>query len=352
VRPMDPSRVRSLIADWRELENDGEDPQEDEEATGDQLTSLDFRLKQGSTPFVDFAVWRPYGARFGRMLKFNAFLPLPTGGYQTKEINGPASFEEWRKSWRVFAFTMVVLKAATPVKLAKYEQRIAKLHSEYPTMWWIVGMADIRMRSEHMERVRRKLAREAIEKLKAENVGISKGTLEVSWDTVFREAARDDAFWNEQVDKKALMFATNLRSANQLTDDGVGKVSELQETGAASSLKKAKRERSASASPRRANPNQERRARDKAKKKLKAAQTPGVKGKTKGNGGGKGKDDGRFSHDASGGQLCWLWNHKVGGCADPCPNGRTHACEWCKAAGHRSIACPSKPAGWQPRVRD
>ena len=120
VMPLDPATIRTLIAEWRELENDGEDPQEDEEATGDQLATLDFRLRQGSTPFVDFAVWRPFGARFGRLLKFSAFLPLPSGGFQTKEINGPACFEDWKKSWRVFVFGMVALKAASKSKLEKY----------------------------------------------------------------------------------------------------------------------------------------------------------------------------------------------------------------------------------------
>ena len=112
VMPLDPATIRTLIAEWRELENDGEDPQEDEEATGDQLATLDFRLRHCSTPFVDFAVWRPFGARFGRLLKLSAFLPLPSGGFQTKEINGPACFEDWKKSWRVFVFGMVALKAA------------------------------------------------------------------------------------------------------------------------------------------------------------------------------------------------------------------------------------------------
>jgi hypothetical protein len=224
VRAMDPEMVRRLVAEWRQFENDGEDPQEDEEATGDQLASLDFRLRQGSTPFVDFAVWRPYGARFGRLLKFSTYQLLATGGYQTKEINGPASFDEWRKSWRVFAFAMIVLKAATRSKLEKYETRIARLNEQYPAYWWVIGVADIRMRSEHMERVRRKLARETAANLTPP--GTSTFNPEMPWDSVFREAARDDPYWYENVDKKALMFATQLRSGRQLNDEGIGSVVE------------------------------------------------------------------------------------------------------------------------------
>lgn len=159
VKLLNPANIRTMIADWRELENDGEDPleEEEEEATGDQLTALDYRLKQGAMPFVDFAVWRPFGARFGRLLKFVDYFPQPKEGFVTKEINGPVSFEEWKKSWRVFVFAMVVIGAASRSRLTKYELRIQKLHETYPKFWWIIGLADIRMRSEHLERIRRRL---------------------------------------------------------------------------------------------------------------------------------------------------------------------------------------------------
>ena len=111
IKPMDPTELRRLVAEWRELENDGEDPLEEEEATGDQLAALDFRLKEGSTPFVDFGVWRPFGARFGRMVKFMAYMQLGTGAFVTKEINGPGSFEEWKKSWRVKNCWLVALQS-------------------------------------------------------------------------------------------------------------------------------------------------------------------------------------------------------------------------------------------------
>lgn len=205
VRPLNPGDIRAAIADWRELENDGEDPLEEEEATGDQLIALDFRLKQGATPFVDFAVWKPFGARFGRLLKFVAYVPQPTGGFVTKEINGPASFEEWKKSWRVFVFAMVALKAASRSRLEKYELRIQKLHETYPKFWWIIGLAEIRMRSEHLERIRRKLMRDAPQ--------VPPGGL----------PARG-AYDAEHVDRKALLFAAQLQSAAQLVDDGVGEV--------------------------------------------------------------------------------------------------------------------------------
>ena len=35
------------------------------------------------------------------------------------------------------------------------------------------------------------------------------------WDFVFREAARDEAFWTKHMDKEALMYATRLQSAEE-----------------------------------------------------------------------------------------------------------------------------------------
>eukprot|EP00973_Karenia_brevis_P081489 11296245-Karenia_brevis.AAC.1 len=64
---LDADVLRGWIQTWKEKENDGEDPAEDEEeATGLQLTALHARLQSGLVPFADFGVWRPFGHRLGR----------------------------------------------------------------------------------------------------------------------------------------------------------------------------------------------------------------------------------------------------------------------------------------------
>ena len=350
VRPLEAEDLRKLVLEWRDLENDGEDPLEEEEATGDQLAALSFRLRDGGTPFVDFAVWRPFGARFGRLLKFQAYFPLASGGFQTKEINGPGSYEEWHKSWRVFAWAMSVLKAASRFRLQRYELRIAKLNETYQGMWWIVAMADIRMRSEHMERIRRNLERTAAQR--APGVRPLQGEFDAQrpWDMVFREAARDEAFWQEQVDRKALLFAAHVKSPGQLLDDGVGAVvagSEALLKAADSHPKKKKRKASESVSTSPDKPKKVKKKKTKTKRQQPGA-PPGGKG---GKGGAKSSDtkqsDGRFFRDERGKQICWTWNHSADGCHNPCSSGRAHVCEWCRG-NHRSINCSKKPDGWTP----
>ena len=224
VIPLGKAMLRDLIETWKATENDDEDPAEDEEASEDQLTGLHFRLGSGATPFVDFGVWRPYGARFGRHLKFHAYIPIPGGGYQQKEFSGPNSFTEWRRSWKPFAFAMTVLGAATRTRVEKYREKIQQLTEDFPTFCWIIALADIRMRSEQMERIRRRCARKHKQ---LQDAGLpSQYNPSQPWDFVFREAARDEAFWTKHVDKKALMYANQLQSAEEVADEGYGCVRE------------------------------------------------------------------------------------------------------------------------------
>ena len=220
VTPFDADTIARLIEDWKAVENDGEEPTPEEEATGDQLVALQARLKLGATPFADFGVWRPYGNRFGRALRFVVQVLRPDGTYQAKEINGPPSFSVWLKCWTVFVFAMSTLKQAARTRLQRYADRIRKLNEDFPNYWWIIGLADIHMRSEHLERVRRKCVKEhAAGRLSDFDPGRP-------WDVVFREAALDDKFWHEEVDKKVLLFTSNIAPAARILDPGFGTIEE------------------------------------------------------------------------------------------------------------------------------
>ena len=137
------------------LVNDHEPPSVEQEATGEQVSAMRARLLAGMVPHADFAAWRPHGTRMLRQLKFQAHFPTPGGGWRTREVAGPATFDEWRGSWAVSAFAMEILGAASRARLERHASHIGKLAGTYPDYWWIVAMADSRCRSEHLERVRR-----------------------------------------------------------------------------------------------------------------------------------------------------------------------------------------------------
>ena len=261
VKALLPGDLRTLISEWMVLENDGEEPLEEEEATGDQIAALDARIKNGAPPFADFGIFRPFGLRLGRALKFVVHHMAADGKAQSKEINGPSSFEEWSKCWAVFVFAMTVLKQASRTRLARYHSKIKALAETYPTFWWIIGSADIEMRSEHLVRVHRNcLSLHADGKL-ADFVEAK------PWDLVFREAAADGKFWNTKVGKQVMLFATRIIDAKSITDPGYGRVQEIDAFGssaAGSGSRKKKREQGSSSS---APPRKSRRRRSRTQQR-------------------------------------------------------------------------------------
>ena len=164
---------------------------------------------------------------------------------------------------------------------------------------------------------------------------------EKPWDFCLKAAANDRGFWEEELDRKCMLFITHLKTQRQLMDKGHG--AELGEKTEAGIEHKAVRDRGGRGG---------RGDRPPAEKKSKVEfPSTGDKGGA-GKGGGKGKakqPDGRFRVDEKGKEICWRWNHSEDGCAELCQNGRAHVCEWCRSFKHRSIACPKKPAGWAPR---
>ena len=83
--------------------NDDEDPEEDEEITGEQLAGLDALIQANRVPYADFAVFRPYGARIERQMEFIARVLNPRGEWMNKEIAGPSDFAEWPIGLKMFA---------------------------------------------------------------------------------------------------------------------------------------------------------------------------------------------------------------------------------------------------------
>ena len=342
IRAIGVEQLRELLDNWKKIANDNEEPSEEEEATGEQLSALAHRLRLGGTPFVDFGIWRAHGSELGRVIKFAAYFPTPNGGFALKEIVGPTTFHDWERSWRVFAFAMEVLGAASRTRLDKYRKLVQNTHDDYPNFWWLIALADIKMRKVHMERIRRRLAAEHAE---LTGVGLrSDFDVRAPWDTVFREAARDNEYWSREVDKKVIQFTTAQKSRQDLADPGFGNLHFA--AGAGQSGSRGTPGPSSEEPPKKARRKQKA---ERAAAKAAAAGAPAgqaSKGNSKGDGKGKGKKGvdhkvaGKFLFDQQHRQICWRWNQTKSGCQDPCPGGRAHVCEFCRGLqgtpGHRS----------------
>jgi hypothetical protein len=52
-------------------------------------------VTQDTAPYVDFAIFVPFGQRASKASKFRTYT-LTATGYVTKDLPGPANFTQWR----------------------------------------------------------------------------------------------------------------------------------------------------------------------------------------------------------------------------------------------------------------
>ena len=115
--------------------------------TGAQLGALLHKLTRGSPPYVDFAIFNPYGSRMSKIRKFTAQVWI-RNQLETKHLHGPGSFDDWLDCWNLFRVAMVSLLAASPQVLDDYANGIRELVTLYPSSWGLIWAADETMRSE------------------------------------------------------------------------------------------------------------------------------------------------------------------------------------------------------------
>ena len=126
----------------------GAPPQEEEEASVEQLSALNKRVHTlDQAPYVDLAVWLPYGRRALRTVKFRAWIPDGQGGYFARELPGPSNFQQWLAAWRVFQTASLMLDVFPLATLQLYERHMERLVKPYSTAWHLIVLAnDARIR--------------------------------------------------------------------------------------------------------------------------------------------------------------------------------------------------------------
>ena len=142
----------AVVAQMREFHRavTGGDPPEHERPSAEQLSALAHRINSGKAPYVDFAVFGPYGRRQAKLLKFTAQV-FVHGELVTRQLRGPGAHQGWRASWGVFRSAMIMLNAASPAALDRYARGIEELVTLYPQAWGVISVADETMRSERWD---------------------------------------------------------------------------------------------------------------------------------------------------------------------------------------------------------
>jgi len=286
----------------------GAEPSEDIDPTTEQLSAVKQILDAGLAPYVDFALFGPYGKRFLAKLSMVAWSYLPNGQWLRRDLPGPPTFEYWWSSFRVLRTTFLLLGAVETELLDNYGELVRGFHNTYGhEAWFIIYMADVRMRNEHFDRIRRHVERQHD---REELAGI-KSDFDVSrpWNTVFAKAVADRDWWGENLHRDAMLYLGRIRTAAQITDDGTAQpaLDHHRGSGHVGNLGGGGNTRARSRSnPGRANKNK--------KKK-----TGGAKQ-----------------------EICNQYNSAKGCRKTGC--NREHACSFCKKPGHSKIDCFSDPS--------
>ena len=279
----------------------GDHPSPDVEPTADQLSGLAQLLKSGSLPYTDFSVFGPHGLRSLRRSVFTSYmLNSATGEWSKKEQPGPDSLQAWEKAFRTFKVSMLLLEAADSERLEGYMEFIKDQHSQFgPEGWGIIYRADVRMRSEFQERIRRKLE-------ESPSFGYTRAS---PWSAIYASTIRESEFWTREVTTPAtLLLARNksLPGGKEDEDNGVPARYARQGGTPAPASKKNKRKYT-------------------------------------------GEDNsvwdaslGAYSHNRKGIQVCQKFNKGSCGNGKPqsrCTNNRSHQCNLCLGP-HQADKCP------------
>jgi hypothetical protein len=151
------------------------------------------------------------------------------GTFPAKEMNGPCNHLEWKRSFKVYSFGMRALKAASAPRMQKYAEGIEEMVATYSDIpgggWWLIALGDMRMRSERMECIRRKL-QAAHCKNPGESVQLFSSGPPIAFDpakpcdSVFLAAAFDKEFLCSEGEKKATLYCLKLKDRQELVDEG------------------------------------------------------------------------------------------------------------------------------------
>ena len=284
----------------------GAEPHPDVEPSADQISALQQLLLANAVPYADFAVFGPYGLRMLRRLVFVSWF-FDGENWKHRELPGPPDYNAWHRCWKVYRCALLLLKQVSIARLDEYGEFIRSMHERYGSRcWWLVYQADVRMRSEHFERIRRRL------EAKPEH-GYSTAN---PWNAVFAAAVRDSDFWTSEVKEQATLFLSTGKSG----DNSPANIPSGPGTAAAAAISD---DESGGAK------GSGGKGGGKSKKK-KSAQ-----GSKKRNGGDKSTWDHTkkiYSHNRKGLEICGLYNSGKCTSTTPqskCKNNRAHQCNKC-----------------------
>jgi hypothetical protein len=198
-------------------------PMDAAEPTHEQISAVSQLLSMPPAPYVDLGIFGPFGKRLLARLAFAAVVLGTDGAWSRKEITGPCDFQAWWTAWKVLSTAFVLLDQIDREKLDAYAEHIRALSIRYAKggndTWAIVYSADVRMRRERFERIRRVLELGASSST-ATPGGPSGYDSARPWNSVFAASVNDRDFWDDEVKSPCLLYLTQVQTSAEVMDDG------------------------------------------------------------------------------------------------------------------------------------
>eukprot|EP00971_Amphidinium_carterae_P327927 6459528-Amphidinium_carterae.2 len=179
----------------------GAPPSAAEEATTEQLSAVRALLLAKVVPYVDMTLWTPFNLRLQRKMATTGLQLGADGTFKRVELKAPPDIETWRAAYKVLKTTLISFGAVSPARLERYSDLVSKFASQYGAhLWGAVYSAEVKMRHEHMERLRRRgaiMLTPATDELPTYDP-------EYPWEWVWSAAVVDRSFWHEELEGPVL----------------------------------------------------------------------------------------------------------------------------------------------------
>jgi len=190
-------------------------PSHDHECTAEQVSALHSLASSGAPLYVDLAVWGPHHYRLLKKIKLSGMQIMPNGVLHNIELAGPPNFEMWEKCMTVFKTGCIQLELLSPARVEAYMNVIKSYNSRYSHgCWHLVYQADVRMRLEHAERVRR---RGESEKANATAAGLHHDYVDKNpWEWVWSKMPEESRFWREELEEPCMLVLARTGSLQQM----------------------------------------------------------------------------------------------------------------------------------------
>ena len=311
---LDPTKVRDMFNDYEQMR--GEPPHQDVEPSFEQLSAVAQLIGADAVPYVDFAIFGPHGKRAMKKISHMAYTFLPASGeWKRVEMPGPPCYDTWYKSWLVFECALTLLGTVRTERLRQYSEAIRGYITMYgPSIWPIIYQADVRMRSEQFERIRRAAEIE----LSRLPPGVKHAFYDPAkpWDGVFAMAIRDNRFWETEVRELAVLWLARVQLPRPfISDDTIlDEHSSHPPPGMGGGGSESSRSR-----------QRKGKGGSKGHTSFPPQQPPATKGRQKAKAKGKGKGTKKGVDKAN--EICN--NYNAGKCGVVCSAGRKHACSKC-----------------------